>query len=197
MTIEGLIVRGTSAREDDSLGDGIVVGNGHFPAEVTITGTIVEKNARAGLGSWGAPVRFAWNVLSCNAFDLQGEVYEGSPFAFPDSHDNLCGCPTVTDNCNALRAHPGISGMISITSAQKQWLRKVRTNPSELTSGHLSFRLFTSAPLAPGSRPRSRSTSSPTRSRPPESERPRSRLLPRRRLTNAASSATLAVLSGT
>ena len=100
-TIEGLMVRGTMANGLGLYGDGIVVDDGPT-SQVTITATVVDSNARAGLASWGAPVRFAGTVLSCNAFDLQGEVYNGNPFSFPDSHDNVCGCPAVADVCNAL-----------------------------------------------------------------------------------------------
>ena len=101
-TIEGSIVQGTSANEQGQFGDGIVVLPDGSPSQVAITGTIVDSNARAGLVSFGAPVRFSGTVLSCNAFDLQGEVYDGSPFSFPDSHDNICGCPATADACNAV-----------------------------------------------------------------------------------------------
>ena len=46
-------------------------------------------------------MNFASTVLSCNAFDLQGEVFNDIPFSFPDSHNNFCGCPAVADICNA------------------------------------------------------------------------------------------------
>jgi hypothetical protein len=103
-TIEGSIVRDTAAKVDGRFGDGVIVLANDHPAEVTLIGAIVASNARAGLGSWGATVRFTWTLLSCNAFDLEGEVYDGSPFVFPDSHDNFCGCPAVSDSCNALSA---------------------------------------------------------------------------------------------
>ena len=31
-------------------------------------------------------------------------MYNDRPFTFPDSHDNVCGCPAVTDACNAVSA---------------------------------------------------------------------------------------------
>ena len=101
-TIEGLIVRNTSANGEGQFGDGIVVWAHHDPAQATITGSVLDSNARAGLASWGAPTRFTSTVLSCNGFDLQGEVYNDIPFSFPDSQNNFCGCPAVADICNAL-----------------------------------------------------------------------------------------------
>ena len=101
-TIEGSIVRGTSARRNGGLGDGIVVVSYGLPAEATVIGTVINSNDRAGLANWGGLARFTATVLSCNAFDLQGEVFKDSPFAFPDSHDNLCGCPAVADVCSAV-----------------------------------------------------------------------------------------------
>ena len=100
--IEGSVVRQTSAHVDGTLGDGIAVWTDNLPAEVTITGTVVDSNAGAGLANWGAPVHFTSTLLSCNVVDLQGEVYQDSPFSFPDSHHNICGCPPVADLCRAL-----------------------------------------------------------------------------------------------
>jgi len=107
-TLEHLVVRGTLPRvSDGSLGDGVVVASAELPggvdllASAIVTTSRIEQNARAGLCNFGAHVALGGSVLSCNAFELNGEMVFGLPHTFENLGGNGCGCPEPTGACAA------------------------------------------------------------------------------------------------
>ena len=84
-------------------GDGVVVI--HTPqaeANAHITALRVEGSARAGISNFGAKVALGATVLTCSAFDMEGEPVSNQPYAFQNLGGNACGCPVATDTCEAL-----------------------------------------------------------------------------------------------
>jgi len=70
-------------------------------ASVDVTSSRIEDNARAGVGNFDAHVGLGTSALSCNAFDLDGEMFFGVPFSFADLGGNGCGCPEPAGACVA------------------------------------------------------------------------------------------------
>lgn len=106
-TLEGLLVRATLPRASDGFfGDGVAVASAFVQSTPTaavavVTHSRIEKNARAGLGNFGAQVALYGNALSCNAVDLNGESVLGLSPSFDDLGSNGCGCPEATIVCAA------------------------------------------------------------------------------------------------
>ncbi|WP_437752274.1 right-handed parallel beta-helix repeat-containing protein [Sorangium sp. So ce1389] len=91
--IEASAVRATQGARDETRGDGIAVRSYGLPANATITSTVVDSNARAGISSFSAAVVLVSSAVQCNRIDLNGEdLVEGQPFTFDGSKENLCGC---------------------------------------------------------------------------------------------------------
>jgi hypothetical protein len=85
--LDASLVRDTSPRESDSLfGDGIAVFNG----TAAIQNVDVTGNARAGIASFGGQVLITGGTITCNAFDLEGEPFEDTPFTFDGSTGWQC-----------------------------------------------------------------------------------------------------------
>ena len=104
LTVQSSVLRDTAPNGQGLFGDGIAVLPYSRPATSLISGTRLEANARAGLCNFGPTVTFGWNAFRCNAFDLEGEEYVGSPFAFDHLGGNLCGCQEATEECQVLSA---------------------------------------------------------------------------------------------
>lgn len=80
---------------DGRFGDGIAVFSYYDTAIVSITGTSIRDNARAGLSSFGSSVTLTSSELRCNQVDLDGEYLEEKSYTLTDLGDNLCGCESV------------------------------------------------------------------------------------------------------
>jgi hypothetical protein len=105
--LEGVYVGGTEpAAADGSFGDGVVITS---PVEegvaalasATMQSCHIEQNGRAGVANFGATARLESTALSCNAFDLEGEVFLIVPFTFENLGGNGCGCPEPSAACVA------------------------------------------------------------------------------------------------
>lgn len=97
------VIRDTTARELDGLGgDGILFAAWDSLAAGSVTGAVLERNARVGVGSFGAVVRLANTSFECNGIDLNGELHEDVEFAFADEGGNHCGCGQQQWECRAL-----------------------------------------------------------------------------------------------
>lgn len=104
-TIDASLIRDTTPNAEGRFGDGVVViYRPEAEASAVVTGLRVEGSARAGLSNFGAKVSLGATVLSCSAFDMEGEPYSSRPFAFENLGGNACGCPVATDSCEALSA---------------------------------------------------------------------------------------------
>jgi len=104
-TVETTVVRGTAARASDGfMGDGVSFVYEDAPVSGTVTSSSIIDNNRAGLACFGGQVALAGSWISCNAFDLEGEVGSDQPFVFEDRGRNFCGCPEPTKACSAVSA---------------------------------------------------------------------------------------------
>jgi hypothetical protein len=86
-----------------------VVGRPELPRKVELSWTLIQRSARAGIASFGAPITLRRNTLDCNAIHLNGEqAYElvGFPveqaYSFEDHGGNRCGCGAQPDTCQVL-----------------------------------------------------------------------------------------------
>jgi hypothetical protein len=103
-TIETSVVRDTLADAAGSYGEGIVVLSPPGKANATITGARIDKSARAAVAVWGGTVVLEGSALTCQAFDVNYETYQGIAAALDDRGGNACGCPEATGECVAVTA---------------------------------------------------------------------------------------------
>lgn len=91
-TVDRTVVRDTQPRASDgAFGDGVAAWALEGPAGAVVTASRIDHSARAGVSSFGASATLGATVLECNAIDLDGEVYAGSP-SWADQGGNMCGC---------------------------------------------------------------------------------------------------------
>jgi hypothetical protein len=84
--ISGTAALGTKARSADGLfGDDVVIVSEQNPASATLSANRLEQGARAGLANFGADVAVGASQISCHAFDLAGEPFDGLAFVFHDA----------------------------------------------------------------------------------------------------------------
>jgi hypothetical protein len=77
----------------DVFGDGIVLASeSQLPLVATLSKNLIQSSSRAGVSVFGASASLKNNTIFCSAFDLDGEVGGGMPYAFHDLGGNLCGC---------------------------------------------------------------------------------------------------------
>jgi hypothetical protein len=81
---------------DGRFGDGVDV---FLSGYVKLMNTYISNNARAGLANFGSHVQIKDNQLCCNAFDFEGEQYQGQDFQFENLGGNQCGCPIPNGDC--------------------------------------------------------------------------------------------------
>jgi hypothetical protein len=67
----------------------------------TVSRSLIEGNARAGLAGFSAVVVLQDTTLSCNPIDLAGETVAGASLRFDDLGGNRCGCGQ-SDGCQLL-----------------------------------------------------------------------------------------------
>ncbi|WP_437929553.1 right-handed parallel beta-helix repeat-containing protein [Sorangium sp. So ce291] len=106
-TIEVTIVRTTQARKGNTFGDGITIMNG----AAKIQHAMITGNARAGVANFGSKVTILATILTCNAFDLNGETEDGLHASFEGSSGWQCtrrgaeDCAETDDRCHAETAN--------------------------------------------------------------------------------------------
>ena len=103
-TIDACVIRDTQPSPGWGAGEGIIVVSNPDPASVVITRTLIERSALAAVASWGAHATIGDSSMSCQAFDLDRELWEGVEGVFEDLGGNLCGCPEATATCQAVSA---------------------------------------------------------------------------------------------
>ncbi len=100
-TIESTVVRETAPSGDGRFGDGIVTDL----SIVSLRGALVTSNARAGIANFRSEIMVSDSTIRCNAFNLEGESFEGVPFTYAGSTGWACtklgadDC-TVLDECS-------------------------------------------------------------------------------------------------
>src|SRR5262249_61733381 len=97
-TLDAGVVRDHHANAEGRFGDGLAA----LESTVEVRHTLIENSARAGLLNAGAGVTFGDNAFHCNGFDLEGEAFGDSAFAFSHEGGNACGCPDVGSSCQVL-----------------------------------------------------------------------------------------------
>ncbi|WP_437985174.1 right-handed parallel beta-helix repeat-containing protein [Sorangium sp. So ce117] len=106
-TIDATIVRTTKERDDGTFGDGIAIKNG----TVTIQNATITDSDRAGVANFGSEVTIFATILTCNAFDLNGETFNGRPASFDGSSGWRCtprgaeDCAETEDGCHVKTAN--------------------------------------------------------------------------------------------
>lgn len=86
------------------MGDGISVVSSVGPARATITRTLVDTTARAGLSSFGAILTLDGSAVRCAAIPLTGQGIGAFDYAFEDRGGNVCGCPVADGSCKLVDA---------------------------------------------------------------------------------------------
>jgi hypothetical protein len=106
VTIDGSVVRDTQAQPADGLfGDGIgILGVPVLGGRATLTRTLVEDSARAGIANFGALVELGATRVICATIDVTGETVANTEAVFDDGGDNLCGCPEADMTCKVVNA---------------------------------------------------------------------------------------------
>jgi len=102
-SVEDTVVRGTVPSDaGDVFGDGIAMVDRGSPTHVVVSRCLVGDSARAGVASFGAAVSLDTTAVTCAAFPLNGEPFEGRDFSFTDEGQNGCGCPAPDGECKIL-----------------------------------------------------------------------------------------------
>jgi hypothetical protein len=104
VTVDSCLIRDTLPNTEAQFGDGLLAQYGGGPTNAVVDGSTVEGSARAGVASFGSFVAISNSALRCNAFDLDGETFNGEGSEFDDRGGNRCGCPAEPDNCTAVSA---------------------------------------------------------------------------------------------
>ncbi|WP_437501078.1 right-handed parallel beta-helix repeat-containing protein [Sorangium sp. So ce1099] len=105
-TIGATVVRTTMARTNNAFGDGVTVVSG----TTTIQSTAISDNARAGVANFGSKVTVLDTLLTCNAFELNGEEYGGDRASFDGSSGWQCtpedveSCTETDGKCSVISA---------------------------------------------------------------------------------------------
>ncbi len=105
-TLEGVFVSGSRPSPVGGFGDGVVASASGFgaarrPATVTLSGSLIEANPRAGIAVFGGELTLTGSLLKCNGIDLDVESFYGegrtpAPVALRDGGANICGCSAWT-----------------------------------------------------------------------------------------------------
>ncbi|HZO14052.1 MAG TPA: hypothetical protein VFB62_12360, partial [Polyangiaceae bacterium] len=103
-TIDTCLVRDTLPSPGWGGADGIMVTSVPGPGSVTVTGTRIHQSALAALAVFGAHAAIGQSALTCQAFDIDSEVFEGNAVQLEDLGGNLCGCPDPIATCRAVSA---------------------------------------------------------------------------------------------
>ena len=64
----------------------------------------MADSARAAAAAFGAHLALGDSLLSCQAFDLDGEPSFGSDYSLENLGNNRCGCPAVDGDCVVVSA---------------------------------------------------------------------------------------------
>ena len=94
-----MLVFGSSPKR---FGDGVVGMSLFQPAELTLTGGVIEGSARAGIANFGSNVRLASTRLGCNSIAINGELIDGMDFVFDDRGENTCECGGESAPCQVV-----------------------------------------------------------------------------------------------
>jgi hypothetical protein len=90
---------------DGSYGDSVLVASYGADATANVTGSRIERGARAGISSFSAGITLGGSAIDCNAIDLDGETIAMRPeYQFIDLGGNTCGCGVPPDACKVLSA---------------------------------------------------------------------------------------------
>ena len=103
-TLDGCLIRDTLPSGSGAAGDGLLVVSYYDQsiASVEVTSTHIDGSARAGLAALGAHASLRDSALSCHAFELDYETYDGVEPDLQDLGGNRCGCPDPAEACVAV-----------------------------------------------------------------------------------------------
>ena len=99
--IDSVGVLGVKAHSGNLGGDGVVFIR-RAPAGGTVVGSLIQGNARAGVGVFGADVVIRDTALTCNAIALNAERGDGVAPVLTNAGGNVCGCMDELEECRVL-----------------------------------------------------------------------------------------------
>ena len=102
LTVHDTVVRDTIARPDGYFGDGIAILSELSLSTASVSETLVDACARAGVASFGSSITIQKTAIRCAAFALEGENSEQHSYHFEDLGGNRCGCPEANDSCSVV-----------------------------------------------------------------------------------------------
>ncbi|RLB65666.1 MAG: hypothetical protein DRI90_01375, partial [Deltaproteobacteria bacterium] len=107
LDIDFSLIRNTQPNLNGHYGDGVLLIRDLASGSATLRGTLIENSARAAISSFGASISLTGLRLSCQSFDLAGEVaaVDGHDFLFDDLGGNACGCGPQLASCKVLSAN--------------------------------------------------------------------------------------------
>lgn len=106
------VVRDTRGTEAATFGDGVMsygivylqdgVVTSEIPTFTRIVSSHVDGARRAGVSSFATAISLEDCLISCTAFSLNGEPFQGLSFDFTDAGGNRCGCAESVEPCTVL-----------------------------------------------------------------------------------------------
>lgn len=96
-------IRSVAANDDGIFGDGVaLVAEESHETIAEVRNCSVEGSDRAGMTNFRGTLALQGVWLSCQAFDLHGEPWQGRNPVFEDRGQNRCGCPDPDEPCEAV-----------------------------------------------------------------------------------------------
>jgi hypothetical protein len=100
-TIESCLLRETHSNAEGHFGDGVLLAAAPGPASARLIATRIDNSERAAVSVFGATGAMGGSLLTCQAFDLDYQVFEGNTPRLEDLGGNRCGCPDATELCKS------------------------------------------------------------------------------------------------
>ena len=86
----------------DCGGDGIeLLASGHITS-IDLRGNTIRNSHRGSLAVWGSTVALEDNTMTCSAFDIDVEAFQGVNSSLDDLGGNKCGCGGPLGECLAV-----------------------------------------------------------------------------------------------
>ncbi|RLB52471.1 MAG: hypothetical protein DRI90_22085, partial [Deltaproteobacteria bacterium] len=102
LAVHSTIVRDTITRPDGYFGDGIAILSKLSLSTASLSESLVDASARAGVASFGSAMSIDKTTIRCAAFALEGEDSDQHSYDFVDLGNNRCGCPDANDTCSVV-----------------------------------------------------------------------------------------------
>jgi hypothetical protein len=117
VTFDGIEVVDSLPDGNGAFGDGLVASVAVLdgvvtPAPVRLLRSRIGPSPRAGLLAFSTDVEVADSLFECNEFHLNGEIFDGIPFAIVNDGGNTCGCNGSDVTCKVLSSNLEVPGPV-------------------------------------------------------------------------------------